>query len=1196
MNRKLLKSFATTTHAELLKIVNVELDSLLTKQAKQIPAAFRHRYDDFILRVKSVTAGEAAEQITYTIFNQLIFLRFLETHHWLPELVIADDQLTELWQEPDVTLRIIAKLETALPEIFAKPILTAEFLDLANPEFLPQILTTMAQAFERLEPDSFAPVESLGWLYQYYNSNEKTRLVKLKKPYKKSAVPIVTQIFTPKFIVQYLVDNSLGRFLVEHHFLPADYEFQFSADAFTPATTTTSTLASSPTPTSTSMPSLTPTQTPSLAELIQVKLIDPCCGSGHILVTAFELFYQAYKNLGAAPADIATLILQHNIYGLDIDEFAVQIARAVLIFTARLHDEKFFLRRQNLVLHVFAIPESNLLGNAILSAIDDDGARQEALELFNFFDNAGELGSLLLPAQQTFPKLTALSKANTRIAQTFQSMLDVFYLLSETYQLTVTNPPYINAGLMNAYLKRYIHNHFNKFNRDVFACFIKRAENFTTPNGYFAAMTPNVWLTTSSFTHLREHLLDETQTTTLLSLAPGTFFEEAVVDVVAFVAKKLPANANQETPLNVVKKLPANVNQKTPSNIAQESSSHASQKGEKSHHNSASNHPTTFIKLFEKGDLNTAEREFKNARLDYFLLARLAKTPGKITQNFYRWPQQIFRQLPDSIIAFAAPSKLLHILERSPSLATYAEPRQGIITGDNAQFLHFWYEVDPTSLAVPPKFLADPTSLAVPPKLLTSTQGKNPTNPEPESSPTWFPHNKGGNYRKWYGNQAYVINWSDDGREIKNHKSGDNKLSRVQNLAYNFRESVSWSAVTSGDFSARYYDETFTFNVAGPSCFAPPSLQKYLLGFLNSCVAAEFTKILNPTMNFNVGDIAKIPFIYDKTYQPEINRLVDQNLALTKQDYDSNELSWNFTTHPLLADSMEDNLLSAAYATWRETCKNSARQLQQNEERLNEIFIQIYQLDDVLKPQVDPAKISLHLPDEKFAAASLLSFFMGAELGRYNQSQSASEIIFTSTSDTLNRLEKFLTKNCGADSLASNLRWLADSLGCPVAVTVRDFLQEYFVNDFWPAHRATYHDKPIYWQIDSGPEHAVRGFCYAHNFTPAILLEKLLKHIDVTQENFLTELDALETKKQRTIWPTERRRFELAQGKIVNKLRELNDFYQKVIALDNQKISLDFNAGITKNYEKLAPILTALKPSRYMQKKRALLAKGNQGK
>lgn len=1107
MDRKSLKNFATSAHAQLLAAVRHEIDAILIKKPVQIPASLKSHYEDFLVRTKPAVA-ESAEQLTYTIFNQLIFLRFIEAQGWLPEL-LPDASLDNFWQQPAATQQLLAQLQNVLPEIFTLPTLTREFLTLASPELFPIILNIMTEHFSYLDLAILQEVEALGWIYQYYNSAEKTRLVKLKKPYKKSAVPVVTQIFTPKFIVHYLVDNSLGKFLMENKFLPEDYELQFSAGTF---------------------PALQDEKTPTVEDLKQIKFLDPCCGSGHILIYAFELFYQAYKNLGVTPTTIPTIILQNNLYGLDVDDFAVQIARAVLIFTARLHGNNFFTQQKseqipnNNNLHILAIPESNTSGSAILNTIDDDEARMEALELFEFFDNAKELGSLLTPPQKTFTKLTKLTANDARVAEFFKPMLEVSQILKQTYHVVATNPPYINTNLMNSYLKKYVTKHFAKFHRDVFACFIKRAQDFTNADGYFALMTPNVWLTASSFTQLRENLLDDTKIITLLSLAPGTFFEEAVVDVVAFVVQNSVPDDTR----------------------------------------------TTFVKLCEKGDLKTAEHEFKRVRLDYFLLGRFAKSHNPIAKIFYLWPQRIFRKLPDSLMAFSAHEKLLRILENTTPLATYAEPRQGIVTGDNDRFLRFWFEVDPTTLAVAPKFLL-------------------PTNSD--VNPTWFPHNKGGDYCKWYGNQAYVIDWADDGRAIKNHKSGDDKLSRIQNLDYNFRESVSWSAVTSGDFSARYYDETFTFNVAGPSCFAPPNLQKYLLGFLNSCVAAEFTKIINPTMNFNVGDIAKIPFIFDKTYQSEISQLVEQNITLAKKYYDSCELSWNFANHPLLLNGMPSNLLSESFAEWQEKCKDAAAQLYKNEERLSEIFINIYHLQNVLQPQVNQTKITIKIPDVKSAATSLLSYFVGYELGRYGHDAELNEIIFTSTNDVIERLKNFLTQHCGIENLSSNLRWLADSLKCPAATTAEEFLQEYFKNDFWRNHLAAYHGKPIYWQIDSGPTHAVRGFFYVHNFTPKSLLEKLLTHVTITQEKLLADLDNLETKKQQTVWPTERRRLENAQAKVVDKLRELNDFYQKLTTLTKQEIVINSGLGITKNYTKLSPILTELKPSRYMQKKRALLAK-----
>lgn len=1113
MNRKLLKKFATTTHAQLLVVVRDAMSNLLMSHATKLPTDQATQLADLRVRVQNVGATPAAEQITYTLFNQIVFLQFMEKQDWLTELA-PTIQLDQLWSNPATYRTALATAQTVLPEIFTPPIMVAEFSALVDQTFWVQALELASNGLALLPDTAFTHVEVLGWLYQYYNSEDKTRLIKRKKPYAKLEMPIVTQIFTPEFIVKYLVDNSLGRLLVEKNFLPADAALNFLVGKYDASAKNAQ---------------------PTIDELKQIKFFDPCCGSGHILLYAFELFYQAYTQLGADPVAIPTTILQNNLYGLDVDAFAVQIATAALYFTVRRYDQNFFRRRIDSAaeptsssLNVLAVPESDALGRAALSDLGGE-ALQEALELFDLFDNAKELGALLVPPAKTFAALTEVLSTRPKLAPHFQPLLQAASVLNSTYDVVVTNPPYINMSLMNPYLKRYVAKHFAKTSRDLFACLLARAEDFTSAGGYFAVMTPQVWLTAASFVKLRQHLLAEDRFVTLLTLAPGTFFGEAVVDVSACVLQKT----------------------------------------------APTNQPTIFIKLQEKGDLATAEREFVNARLDFILLSHARTKPSTlpIARIFYPEPQQIFASLPNSIIAFAAQQKLLQILQQAPPLAEYADTRQGIITGDNGKFLRYWFEVDPASLAVSPQ--RSTTSRAN-----SSSAAK---------TPTWFPHNKGGDYCKWYGNREYVINWSENGRVIKNHKSDGRRLSRMQNLDYNFRPAVSWSAVTSGDFSARYYDETFTFNVAGPSSFASPSLQNYLLGLLNSCVAAEFIHLLNPTMNCNVGDVAKIPFILDEARHAEIDQLVERNIELAKKAYDESELSPDFVAHPLLVGE-PPLLLGTAYANWRRICEDRFRELQQNEERLNKIFLEIYGLVKVLSPKVPATKISLPLPNPSATAKSFLSYFVGQTLNQIPRQPNATPVMFTSDQTAVRELAHFLTVKCGAEQLTDNLTFLTDALGRPTATGATEFLQNYLRDTFFADHLQLYHVRPVYWQIDSGPQHVIRGLFAAHNFTVNALMDQLTAKIASIQADLLNTLGQLEQQKQQAARPTERQRLENLQGSTINQLRELHEFHQRVMTLSKQEITFDFDLPITENYRQLAPILTKLSPSRYFQKKQALLA------
>lgn len=1106
MNKKLLKKYATTSRQKLLSQITQVVTKLNKLSLHDIAmgklgtvsyepaqlAIMQSKLLSLQEQIKSQTIASIAEQISYTCFNQLNNLRFIELHGWLPELSNNPNQQKVLWQNSREVLKQLKQIHNNYPDFIIVPDFVSDFFDVISQENVDQILQPSIEELCGIPESNFNHTEILGWLYQYYNSDEKLHYIKLKKPYAKSTVPIVTQIFTPDFIVKYMVENSLGQILLQKDAICGE-ELNYHVDALTQNVDYD-------------------------VEVPELKILDPCCGSGHILLYAFEILFNAYQRMDFDNHQSVQKILRDNLFGLDVDDFAVQISKAALYFKAREYDPDFF---QNLSpdfeINVHAIPESNSTGRAILTFDLEPDIKRTVSKLMDMFANAKEIGSLLTPPlRESFEQLEEFLSTYNAAASDYQrtifsklsNMLTVVRILQAKYDVVTTNPPYINTLLMNAYLKRFVTKNFDKYRRDTFACFVRRCQMLTKPDGYFALMTPNVWLSTTSFTSLRDLVLNTTQIKTLLALAPSAFFAEAAVDVVAFVLR----NSDPD------------------------------------------DQPGVYVQLSQKSDLDNQSQELRR------ILAE--RSPSHIHQRH----QQIFNKLPDQIIPFAADEKLLQTFRTAPTLASYAEPRQGIITGDNAKFLRYWFEVALENLGVLPVWFHD---------------GSEQSNPG-----KWLPHNKGGSYRKWYGNHDYVIDWSDNGRVVKKHQANGQQLSRIQNLDYNFRPAISWSAVTSGDFAVRFYDEQFTFNVAGPSCFAPPNLQNYIMGFLNSCVAASFTAIINPTMNFNVGDIAKVPLIFDQKYQNEINQLVNENIQLAKEDWDMFATSWNFTKHPLLT-KQGANYFVDTYKSWRDECESRFTKLKQNEERLNQIFIKIYQLEQQLSPEIADEKISLSIINQRLAAKTFLSYFVGASLGRFGY-RDAKQILSYDT--IVDELRDFLEQTCGASNVQPNLTWLAEALGKSVGVQDEEFLQQYFVTEFYYDHLKTYHGRPIYWQFDAGPEQSLRGIFYVHGFDSQILKNVLPAKIQTTQEALLTQLNLLETRKNSSpIWPTERKRLEDSQSRIINKMRELNDFSQKLSVLTSANIKMDADLGIAQNYAKLAPILTELRPSRYMQKKQEII-------
>lgn len=946
--------------------------------------------------------------------------RFLElaTFTWFNRLTtLRLAELRNLLKTPDPWHKLpeaLEELKTLFPNLFPSSL---KHLDHLAPEpenpFITELLT--------LPVENFSDPEALGWLYQYYHQAEKSRLISAKKPYTKSEIPVVTGLFTPKNIVHFLVDSTFANLTAEQRQNPQN-----------------------------------------------LKLLDPCCGSGHILVYAFSKFYELYLAENYTPETIPELILKHNLFALDIDPRATQIATTALLIKASEHDPAIFQKAPKL--HIFPLTTSAKLDKTTLQKISDPIAKTQAEQLFSEFIFADEVGSLLLPqkASHNFHELEDYLTQNPDYS--LSELLQAQKLLRSTYDLVITNPPYLNSARMNQTLKTYLTDHFPDYKRDLFAAFIYRAHQWLKPEAQIAMMTPNTWLFTKTFQKLRQFVLKNFAITNLLQPESQSFFSEAAVEICAFTLQNHHLNQTG----NFTKILPTPI---------------------------------------------------KNS------------TPAPLSQTFHHQTSD-FQALPDQAILYWLTDYEINLLKSAPSLAEFAEPHQGIITGNNEKFLRYWFEVDPKTL------------------------GKK-----------WLPHNKGGEFQKWYGNREFVIDW--ENRE---------RFSRLQNLDFQFRPNLSWSAITTGDFSARFYDETFTFNSASPSCFPPEKDQLYLLGLLNSSVAQHFAKILNPTLNLNAGDLAKLPVIISKPHRFNIEQLVQENIKIAKTLYAQQETSPDFQNNPLVETAQKLRhqssknlpgllqamplLLSSLVETYQFDRQNLLQKLAENEAEINRIFAEIYRLPDLkycAKNSVSPLKTRANFcanfaPTPEQLIKNLLSFTVGSYFGRYQVSKDRSrqpQVLTKKSAHSKNLLDlsdlapikTFLAQTFGADTLADNLAYIEKTLKLPLET----YLQKHFFVD----HCQTFHHHPIYFQLTSGKSFNV--LFSVHNFRPSDL-DLWQNTLSQKTTDLAGQIQTLKTQSEAAKTKGEKLKSELLLRdlqKLEPELRELKIFAKKLQSLPAPRLNLD---------------------------------------
>ena len=1088
------------------------------------------------------------DKVAYTWFNRLIAVRYMEVNDLLPsrtrvlssadgraepQIVTSpfdavldyspaeqqqiaalknDNQLDEAFRL--LFLKQCAALGDCLPRLF-------EQVDDYMPLLLALSFTDKDGVVCHLvndipESDWQDAVQIVGWLYQYYNTEPKEQVfANLKKNIKisKENIPAATQLFTPDWIVRYMVENSLGRLWGEGHPDFDKSEWKYYLDEAPQEPQVAQQLAEL----RKEYAALTPED---------IKCIDPCMGSGHILAYLFDVLMQIYRSAGYGDRDAAASIVEHNLYGLDIDDRAAQMAYFVVMMKGCHYDSRFLRRHLNP--HVYAIQESNginrnqlkFFGNG-LSDFERNEARLQLEGLLDTLTNAKEYGSILHIENYNWDLLRSCADAAGEDAQMsmdsfgladtvarLKQLIGIGEALGQKYDVVVTNPPYMGGSGMNARLSDYVKKHYPDSKSDLFAVFIERCAQMDKRGGYQAMITQHAWMFLSSFEKLRAKL-QLIDTVNMAHLGARGFDEIGgeVVQTTSFVMR----------------------------------SSHT--KGYKG----------TYCRLID-GDSEKAKAQM-------FVSG----------ENRYVAEQDNFSKIPGEPIVYWIGN---HVREcyKYPPISSIAKPCKGIDTGSNDRFLRLWYEIEVHKLSLPSSI---------------------PLKTNVYATKKWFPYNKGGAFRRWYGNNDYVLNWADNGGEIRNFKG-----SNLRNKEYYFIPGLTWSTIATGKSSFRQFSFGFLFDNGGSCLFARKNLS-YILALLNSTVATKLLTI-QPTINCQPGTIGNIPIKI--CAEEKVEYIANSCVSISQSDWDSFETSWDYKTHPLVelrlsgayawGDNPPTMRIESAYKAWKTLCEGRFQKLKANEEELNRIFIDIYGLQDELTPEVEDRDVTVRRADLTREIKSLLSYAVGCMFGRYSldvdglayaggEWDSSKYTRFIPDADNVipitdeeyfpddltGRFVEFVKTVYGADTLEENLKFIANALGTK-GTSPRAVIRNYFLNGFYADHVKIYQKRPIYWLYDSGKQNGFKALIYMHRYnadTSGLVRADYLYKMEQVYESEIARMDdAIAHGASREVAQATKRK-----EKLVKQLKECKDYDDRLGHIALAQIAIDLDDGVKLNYEKV---------------------------
>ena len=1137
------------------------------------------------------------EEVVYTWFNRICAIRFMEVNDYMyPVRVRVLSSEKEGKNEPDVVTMapeidwdftdkereeiIDAKMNNRLDDLFR--MLFIKQCNLLH-EVLPGLFEETEDYTEMLLNISFTneddvirmlvdgidekdfnittvdedgkaagQVEIIGWLYQYYNTEPKNKAFAKKAKITKEEIPAVTQLFTPDWIVRYMVENSLGRMWVEGH--PDDElksKWKYYLDEAEQEESVQQELDKIKAEYATLKPE-------------DIKLIDPCMGSGHILVYAFDVFMQIYENAGWSQRDAAQSIIQNNIYGLDIDDRAAQLSYFAVLMKARQYDRRILTR--GIEPNVYAVQESNGINRgqlkyfgAGLTDAEKNAAVSQMEGLLNTLNDAKEYGSLLNVEDydwELLEKFVENTDTESQIsfdtygldetAEQLKQLIRIGKVMAQKYEVVATNPPYAGTSNLSAKVNNFVKKNYPDSKVDLFAVFIERCGEMLKNNGYQAMITQHSWMFLSSYEKLRRKI----QRLTIVNMVHlGTrAFDEIggeVVQTTSFIINNSIFNAYKGIYCRLVE-------------------------------------PTTQIgkeEMFLKGE------------------------------NQYYTVQKDFNKIPGSPVAYWVNNSFRNLFAHT--LGEVCEIKKGSDTGENDKYVRYWEEVNIGKIGFDASHIKK-----------------------------WIPYLKGGEARKWYGHLNFVVNWENNGAEIRR-----NPKSTIRNEKFFYLPGITWSDVGSNGATFRFFPANCLRDNRGPAIFTENT--NYILGFLNSKICLMAQKILNPTICFQAGSAKTLPFIQNVKYLEIVNKLVDSNIEFSKKDWDSFETSWDFKRHPLITviaqnralfDDTTDIDLAECYTGWENECNERFNQLKANEEELNRIFIDIYGLQDELTPEVEDKDVTVRKADLQRDIKSLVSYAVGCMFGRYSLDEEGlvlagqpfeahffeasapvcgtgfagapgasvpiGEFYYKTdegvkkctynpdkdniipicdeeyfSDDIVSRFCEWVKIVYGEKSLETNLDFIAKALGNK-GNTSREVIRNYFLNDFFKDHCNTYSvtgsgKRPIYWLFDSGKQNGFKALIYMHRYDADTVGRVRTDYLHKTQKYVETAMQSAQYTIDNATSASEKSKATKAVTKYTKQLAEMKIYDEAIAHVANQRIEIDLDDGVKVNYAKFQGVEVA---------------------
>ena len=1187
MDKNAIKKFAVWARNELIARVslkgveygitedNIEAANADSVGGKVLTANEKKQRRALIAEINDKGYKQVMEEVAYTWFNRFSALRFMEVNGYLPShvRVFTDEgnnfkpqiiseaihlDLDGLDMEKVYALKDAEKTEelykyllitqcnalnSVLPGMFQK---IADYTELLFPDNLLREGSVIQQMIELIpEEDWKDAVQIIGWLYQYYNSEKKDDVfTALKKNVKitKENIPAATQLFTPDWIVRYMVENSLGRLWVEGHpnvkeqFLPTEEEQSaYAAGNRNPEDTKWHYYLEEA--------RQEPDVQAQLAEIRkeyaaitpdQLKVIDPCAGSGHILAYMFDVLIQIYESYGYTTREAVASIVENNLYGLDIDDRAAQLSYFAVMMKARQYDRRFFSR--GVQPHVYAIVESNHVDNLAVDYLcNGDDKLKEAMDtIISELYDAKEYGSILTVTPQDwsalynrFAEITEnVSMSREMALREVLPLVHVAEALAQKYDTVVTNPPYMGASNMNTKLNEFIKNNYTDYKSDFFSAFVIHCSEMAKKSGYCGFFTPYVWMFIQSYEKMRNYLYNQATIETLIQFEYSAF-EEATVPVCTFAFQNR----------------------------------HVQKKG-------------CYLRLVDfRGGMEVQR------------LKTLEAIKNHDCGFYYEQSTDNFSKIPGSPVAYWVSDAFYGIFE-TDNIGNHYDVKAGICTGKNEDFIFQWQELDFTKSS-----------------LVTSNY-------------SYTPHNKGGEFRKWYGNRDLFLKYNKQALREMEHNAGF----RHDGKEYYFSPHIGWSKITSSKSSFRYFENGFTFDSAGLGLFSEHSNMKATLALLNSKVAEYLITILNPTLNVTPMIVKRLPYA-----NIAVHERVDECIKIAKTDWDSFETSWEFKKHPLVHgvyrlspdNALSEQWIEASYMEWKNKCNDRFIRLKENEEKLNRIFIDIYGLQDELTPEVEDKDVTVHriydskeaVPDSMRGSnyvrtlrdeiVSLISYAVGCMFGRYSldvdglayaggEWDTDKYISFAADKDNIipicddeyfeddivSLFVKFVKTVYGADTLNENLKFIADALGGKGQP--KEVIRNYFINDFYADHCKIYQKRPIYWLFDSGKKNGFKALIYMHRYQPDTIARIRTDYVHEQQARYRTAIADLETRIANAS-TGEKVKLNKQLKTLNDQATEIHEYEEKIHHLADQMISIDLDDGVKVNYAKFRDVLAKIK-------------------